>query len=110
MNKSTDVQQIMNEGRAPGVDKLRTGRCISIYLSFYLVVLITIPANVPGTDSLFVHATFNHLITANDSMSFKYWVNEAMPEKVAYRYVCLTCQVSGIMFWWELVLHPRRRR
>lgn len=67
---------------------------------------MTSPDNVPGlSDTVFSsHAAFNHLLSANDTMSFKYWVNEAMPEEVAYRYVCIP-HVPG--FWDHVVVGTR---
>ncbi|XP_049892048.1 uncharacterized protein LOC126384796 [Epinephelus moara] len=50
---------------------------------------------------------FNRLITTGDTMCFKYWLNEALPEDVAYRYVCIP-HVQG--FWDHIVVgtkhHP----
>lgn len=49
---------------------------------------------------IFYISAFNRLINAHDSMSFKYWVNEALPEDVAYRYVC----IPHIPGFWDHVL------
>lgn len=49
---------------------------------------------------LLLHAAFNHLITARDEMSFTYWVNARMPEKMAYRYVC----IPHIPGFWDHIL------
>ncbi|XP_038838255.1 uncharacterized protein LOC120035866 [Salvelinus namaycush] len=55
-----------------------------------------------GVDTL--RRAFNHLITVNDTMSFRYWVSKAMPEEVAYRYVCIP-HVPG--FWDHVVVGTR---
>ncbi|KAJ8009854.1 hypothetical protein DPEC_G00068510 [Dallia pectoralis] len=49
----------------------------------------------PGIEAL--RSAFNSLMTANDSMSFKHWLNEAQPEEVAYRYVC----IPHIKWFWN---------
>ncbi|XP_045081827.1 uncharacterized protein LOC123492750 [Coregonus clupeaformis] len=51
-------------------------------------------------DLVQLRTAFEHLLTAKDSMSFKYWVNEAMPDDLAYRYVCIP-HVPG---FWDHVL------
>lgn len=47
---------------------------------------------------------FQNLITKKDTMSFKYWVNESMPEDLAYRYVCIS-HTPG--FWDHVVVGTR---
>ncbi|KAJ8009764.1 hypothetical protein DPEC_G00067610 [Dallia pectoralis] len=49
----------------------------------------------PGIEAL--RSAFNSLMTANDSMSFKHWLNEALPEELAYRYVC----IPHIKWFWN---------
>ncbi|KAM9398679.1 uncharacterized protein ACWYII_031232 [Salvelinus alpinus] len=56
----------------------------------------------PDMDTL--RPVFNHLVTEKDTMSFKYWVNEAMPEEVACRYVCIP-HIPG--FWDHVVVGTR---
>ncbi|XP_041835355.1 uncharacterized protein LOC121636116 [Melanotaenia boesemani] len=41
-------------------------------------------------------SAFEHLLEVNDSMAFRYWINEPLPQDVAYRYVCIP-HVKG--FW-----------
>ncbi|XP_055362714.1 uncharacterized protein LOC114850818 isoform X2 [Betta splendens] len=47
-----------------------------------------------------LHTAFKHLIDRNDSMSFKYWESETLPEEMAYRYVC----IPHIKGFWDHVL------
>ncbi|XP_029529896.2 uncharacterized protein LOC115137711 isoform X1 [Oncorhynchus nerka] len=63
-------------------DMFKTDKEVNVHLQ-----LIMNEEQSPGVDSL--KRAFNHLVTVNDTMSFRYWVNEAMPEEVAYRYVCI---------------------
>ena len=72
------LQLIMNEEQSPGVDTLKRGMYITIYRYISLCLCyttMTSPDNVAGLTVFSSHAAFNHLITVNDTMSFRYWVN-----------------------------------
>lgn len=47
------------------------------------------------------NTAYNQLISSHDTMSFKYWVNSPLPEKVAHKYVCLA-HIQG--FWDHIVV------
>ncbi|KAL7370584.1 hypothetical protein ABVT39_004878 [Epinephelus coioides] len=97
------VQSLTQAEQPPDIAKLQDSRCVVLWFHIHKSGI------THDTDhclfSIFI--AFNRLITTGDTMCFKYWQNEALPEDVTYRYVCIP-YVQG--FWDHIVVgtkhHP----